>query len=69
MTDMELVIAQQLADVGAPEDLAPQLVAIAEEYHVPMLALIGWIRKGSARAITGGAWRAAARAFSKERTP
>lgn len=66
MTDMELIVAQQLADIGAPEDLAPQLVAIAAEYNVPAVALLSWIRNGSAGAITGGAWRAAARAFPEE---
>ena len=62
---LEQQVAQQLADVGAPEDLAPQLVAIAAESNVPAVALLAWIRLGSA-SITGAAWRAAARAFPEK---
>ena len=60
---LEQQVAQQLADVGAPEDLAPQLVAIAAESSVPAVALLAWIRQGSVESITGAAWRAAARQF------
>lgn len=63
---LEQQVAQQLADVGAPEDLAPQLVAIAEQYSVPAIALLSWIRQGSPSIITGAAWLAAARVFPEE---
>ena len=42
--NLESQVALQLSDVGAPEDLAPQLVAIAIEYHVPPGDLLNWIR-------------------------
>lgn len=58
----EQQVAQQLVDVGAPEDLAPQFVAIATEYGVPAVALLSWIRQGSS-SMTGAAWLAAAREF------
>jgi len=59
---LEEQVAEQLSEVGAPADLAPQLVAIATEYNVPDVALLTWIRHGSP-AITGAAWLCAARAF------